>query len=133
MNVINNSSASVVQKAILIENRKEKLDKLDEVLKEHNIGEKDSVAKALIFGSTKKGVDFLGNKVSEQLEQSCITMHGDRSQEWVSVICFFCLISFRNQIRINEKLLSGLSLRATALSWSLRMWLLEDLIFLQLT
>jgi hypothetical protein len=131
MNV--NSSASVVQKAILIENRKEKLDKLDEVLEEHNVGEKDSVAKALIFGNTKKGVDFLGNKLSEKLGESCITMHGDRSQEWVFVICLFILISFQNQIRNNEKLLSGLSLRATALSWSLRMWLLEDLIFPQLT
>jgi superfamily II DNA/RNA helicase len=91
MNVINYFSASVVQKAILIENRKKKLDKLDEVLEEHNVGEKDSVAKALIFGKTKKGVDFLALKLSEKLEEKCMTMHGDRSQEWVSVICLFIL------------------------------------------
>lgn len=80
-NIIDNFSASVTQKAVIIENRKEKLSKLDEVLKEHNIGEENSVAKALIFGKTKKGVDFLGNKLSEKLGKSCITMHGDRSQE----------------------------------------------------
>ena len=88
---INNSSASVTQIAIQVKNRGEKLDKLDEVLKEHNIGEKNSVAKALIFGNTKKGVDFLANNLCEKLGEKCITMHGDRSQERVSVKFLFVL------------------------------------------
>ncbi|CAG5094119.1 Oidioi.mRNA.OKI2018_I69.XSR.g13264.t1.cds [Oikopleura dioica] len=76
--ILNAPCASVKQQVIKVEGLNNKFEQLRSVLEEFQIG---SGKKALVFANTKTRVDYLGCMLSESMDFTCMTMHGDRSQE----------------------------------------------------